>query len=53
MGRIISLEFSAPNESIFRELFVVADHNAYHVGEFAVLRQELNDWPENNPYLTG
>jgi len=23
----------------------VADHNAYHVGEFAVLRQVMDTWP--------
>jgi hypothetical protein len=24
---------------------VVADHNAYHVGEFAILRQVMETWP--------
>jgi hypothetical protein len=24
---------------------VVADHNAYHVGEFAILRQVMGTWP--------
>ncbi len=43
----------AKNYTIFRELLVVADHNAYHLGELALLRQELNAWPEDNPYLTG
>lgn len=43
----------APKYTIFRELLVVADHNAYHLGELALLRQELNAWPPDNPYLTG
>jgi hypothetical protein len=43
----------APDYTIFRELLVVADHNAYHVGEVALLRQELNAWPRDKPYLTG
>ncbi|MCK9276323.1 MAG: DinB family protein [Syntrophales bacterium] len=43
----------APEYTIFRELLVVADHNAYHTGEIALLRQELNAWPKDHPYLTG
>ncbi len=43
----------APDYTIFRELLLVADHNAYHLGELALLRQELNAWPEDMPYLTG
>lgn len=35
----------APGYTIFREILLVADHNAYHVGEFAVLRQVLGTWP--------
>ena len=27
--------------TIFREVLVLADHNAYHVGEFAVLKTVL------------
>ena len=43
----------APDYTIFRELLVVADHNAYHMGEFAMLRQVLDLWPDDNIYLTG
>ncbi len=43
----------APKYSIFRELLIVAEHNSYHIGEFALLRQVLNAWPEDRPYLTG
>ncbi len=30
--------------TILREILVVADHNAYHIGEFAILRQVVNNW---------
>ena len=30
--------------SILREILVVADHNAYHIGEFAILRQIMETW---------
>lgn len=32
--------------SLLREVLLVADHNAYHVGEFAVLRQVMGTWPD-------
>jgi hypothetical protein len=35
----------APGYTILREILVVADHNAYHTGEFAVLRQVMGTWP--------
>ena len=28
-----------------REILVVTDHNAYHIGEFAILRQVMGTWP--------
>jgi hypothetical protein len=34
----------APEYTILREILVVADHNAYHVGEFAILRQVMETW---------
>ena len=37
----------APGYTIFREILVVADHNAYHIGEFAILRQVMGTWPAN------
>lgn len=43
----------APKYWIFRELLLIAEHNSYHIGEFALLRQVLNAWPEDRPYLTG
>lgn len=35
----------APGYTIFRELVLVGDHNAYHIGEFAILRQVMGTWP--------
>jgi hypothetical protein len=34
----------APGYTIFREILVVSDHNAYHIGEFGVLRQVMGTW---------
>jgi hypothetical protein len=34
----------APGYNILREILVVADHNAYHIGEFAILRQVMGTW---------
>lgn len=34
-----------PGHTILREIRIVADHNAYHVGEFAGLRQVMGTWP--------
>jgi hypothetical protein len=35
-----------PGHTLLREVRLVADHNAYHVGEFAILRQVMGTWPE-------
>ncbi len=37
----------ASDYTIFREILVVSDHSAYHIGEFAILRQVMGTWPEN------
>lgn len=34
----------APDYTILREIIVVSDHNAYHIGEFAILRQVMDSW---------
>jgi hypothetical protein len=34
--------------TIFRCVRIIGDHNAYHVGEFAVLRQVMGTWPPNH-----
>jgi hypothetical protein len=31
-------------QTILREILLVADHNAYHIGELAILRQIMNSW---------
>lgn len=31
-------------QTIAREILVVVDHNAYHLGEFAIMRQVMNTW---------
>jgi hypothetical protein len=34
-------------QNILREILTVSDHNAYHTGEFAILRQVMGTWPKN------
>ena len=36
---------NTPGHTILREVRVVGDHNAYHTGEFAILRQVMGTWP--------
>ena len=36
----------AANKSVTRCAFLVLDHNAYHLGEFAILRQVMALWPK-------
>jgi hypothetical protein len=33
-----------PTHNILREILIVADHNAYHIGEFGILRQVMQLW---------
>lgn len=37
----------AKDYTILREILVVSDHSAYHIGEFAILRQVMGTWPED------
>ena len=37
-----------PGHSIAREIRIAGDHCAYHVGEFAVLRQVMGTWPADH-----
>lgn len=32
-------------QTILREILLVADHNAYHIGELGILRQIMHAWP--------
>jgi hypothetical protein len=34
----------APQYTVLREVLVASDHNAYHIGEFAILRQIMGTW---------
>ena len=34
-----------PGHTLLREVRIDADHNAYHVGEFAIMRQVMGTWP--------
>ena len=34
----------APGYTLLREVLVLADHNAYHMGEFAMLREIMGTW---------
>jgi hypothetical protein len=36
---------NSPGHTLIREIRIVADHTAYHVGEFAILRQVMGTWP--------
>jgi hypothetical protein len=36
----------APDYSLVREILTVADHSAYHLGEFAMMREVMDTWPE-------
>jgi hypothetical protein len=38
----------APGYNIFREVLLVADHNAYHIGEFGILREVMGTWPAHH-----
>lgn len=38
----------SPGHTLLREIRIDADHNAYHIGEFAILRQVMGTWPEGH-----
>lgn len=38
----------AEDYTIIREILVVSDHNAYHLGEFAILRQVMGTWQRSD-----
>jgi len=35
----------ARQHTLIRELLIVSEHNTYHIGEFAILRQVMGTWP--------
>ncbi len=40
----VQIPHGYPGHNILREVLVVADHNAYHIGELGVLRQSMGLW---------
>jgi hypothetical protein len=36
------------DHTILREVLIVSDHNAYHLGEFAIMRQVMDTWGERS-----
>lgn len=36
-----------PGHTIVRQIRITGAHNAYHIGEFAILRQVMGTWPAN------
>ncbi len=35
-------------QTIAREIMLVSDHNAYHIGEFAIMRQVMGTWGKSH-----
>lgn len=35
-------------QTILREILLVADHSAYHIGEFAIMRQAMGAWDKSH-----
>lgn len=35
-------------QTVLREIILVIDHNSYHIGEFAILRQIMSTWPKGH-----
>ena len=42
---LVAVIAGTPGHTLLREVRIVADHNAYHVGELAILRQVMGSWP--------
>jgi alkylation response protein AidB-like acyl-CoA dehydrogenase len=42
---LLAVILGTPGHTILREVRLVGDHNAYHLGEFAILRQVMGTWP--------
>jgi hypothetical protein len=42
---LLAVITGTPGHTILREILLVTDHDAYHVGEFAILRQVMGTWP--------
>ena len=46
-GDLFAVIPNTRGHTLLREIRIVADHTAYHVGEFAILRQVMGTWPPN------
>jgi hypothetical protein len=44
---ILAVIPGTPGHTILREVRILADHNAFHLGEFAILRQVMGTWPDD------
>ncbi len=45
---LLNLLAGTPGHTVLREARIAADHNAYHIGEFAILRQVMGTWPQES-----
>lgn len=44
---MVQIPHGQPGHTILREALLVADHNAYHLGQLVVLRRAIGAWSEN------
>jgi hypothetical protein len=42
-----TIPYKGKQLSVLREILVACDHTAYHLGEFAILRQVMGTWSKN------
>jgi hypothetical protein len=47
-GDVFAVIPNTRGHTLLREIRIAADHTAYHVGEFAILRQVMGTWPEGH-----
>ena len=43
---LAQLPHGEPGHTVLREALLVADHNAYHLGQLVVVRRALGAWPD-------
>lgn len=53
LAKDTSVDLTAPiphaaEYNLLREILLAADHNAYHLGEFCILRQIAGNWPKGH-----
>jgi hypothetical protein len=41
---LVPIEHAQPGHTVLREVLIVADHNAYHLGQLMALRRALGTW---------